>query len=189
MFPTAKIPHKPCNRVAYSLMLIAWGPRYRYLCSALNPYSRTSMSEPTASILLSNTGLAPTPNRILVLKSLLADERPKSLTDIETELVTLHKSSIQRVLTLLLEHGLVHAMEDGRGVVLYELCHRHETAGEEDDAGAPHSDLHPHFYCEVCHRTYCFHEIGMPEIALPEGFEARSVNYMIKGVCPRCSKS
>lgn len=163
---------------------------YRYLCRASNPYFRTSMTELNAGILLSNAGLAPTPNRILVLRSLLTDERPKSLTDIETELATLHKSSIQRVLTLLLEHGLVHAMEDGRGVVLYELCHRHETAGEEDDdAGMPHSDLHPHFYCEVCHRTYCFHEIGMPEIALPEGFEARSVNYMIKGVCPRCSKS
>jgi Fur family ferric uptake transcriptional regulator len=29
----------------------------------------------------------------------------------------------------------------------------------------------------------------MPELLLPEGFEAHSTNFIIKGVCPHCHHS
>ena len=48
-------------------------------------------------------------------------------------------------------------------------------------------DMHTHFYCEVCHRTFCFRSIHIPVIDLPEGFRLNSINYMVKGVCRECA--
>ena len=67
-------------------------------------------------------GVKPTANRILVLKALKEQACPVSLTDLEDILATMDKSSIFRVLTLFLEHDIVHSFEDGRGILNYELC-------------------------------------------------------------------
>lgn len=132
--------------------------------------------------LLTEAGIRPTSNRIIVTRELLNSESPMSLMDLEARIDTLDKSSVFRVLTLLLEHGVVHAVEDGRGVTRYEICrgdhHRHGT----DD------DLHAHFYCEKCNKVFCFPQINTPEVSLPEGFSVNSINFMIKGVCPSCSR-
>ncbi|MBD5118092.1 MAG: transcriptional repressor [Clostridiales bacterium] len=132
----------------------------------------------TAAEILDNANIKPTPNRILVTRSLLAAESPLSLLELEKDLQTLDRSSISRVLALLLEHGAVHAMEDGRGITKYEICH-----GEHHCSV---SDMHAHFYCERCNRVFCFEDINAPEINIPDAFQVRSVNFMIKGICPDC---
>lgn len=137
---------------------------------------------PFISRYLKEAGIRPTPNRVLVLRSLLKSDYPLSLTDLETSLDTLDKSSVFRVLTLLLEHGVVHGVEDGRGVTRYEICRGDHSRPDADD------DLHAHFYCERCNKVYCFPQINTPRVNIPEGFTAHSVNFMIKGVCPRCRK-
>ncbi len=63
--------------------------------------------------------------------------------------------------------------------MLYELCLSDDD--EEDE------DMHVHFYCERCHRTYCLNDIHVPQVDLPAGYEQSSINYMIKGVCPKCT--
>lgn len=128
--------------------------------------------------ILISKGLKPTSNRIIVLRELLACDSPLSLGELETRLGTLEKSSILRVLTLFLEHHIVHDLEDGRGVINYEVCHR--------DSEQTDNDMHVHFYCRKCRRLYCFEDIPVPQIPLPEGFRANSVNYMLKGICPSC---
>ena len=75
----------------------------------------------------------------------------------------------------------MHVIEDGGDGVRYELCHSHDS--ETDD------DLHVHFYCERCRRTYCLEHIAVPEVELPEGFQQTSVNFMVKGICPTCKKN
>ena len=95
---------------------------------------------------LERKGVKPTANRILVLKALLGNSTPVSLSDLEDFIVTMDKSSIFRVLTLFLEHNVVHAMEDGSGSLKYEVC--------MSEGRCSLSDMHIHFYCEVCHRTY-----------------------------------
>lgn len=127
---------------------------------------------------LDNAEIKPTPNRILVIRSLLAAESPLSLVELEKDLQTLDRSSISRVLALLLEHGAVHAMEDGRGVTKYEICHSHNHCSI--------SDMHAHFYCEKCNRVYCFEDINAPHIDIPDAFLVTSVNFMLKGLCPDC---
>lgn len=131
-----------------------------------------------AEAILEKAGIRPTSNRILVLNALLHSRDPKSLIELETELATLERSSIQRVLTLLASHDVVHLMEDGRGVTNYEVCHSESHCSIDD--------MHPHFYCEKCRKVYCFEHISTPRIEIPDNFRIKSVNYMLKGVCPSC---
>ena len=141
--------------------------------------------------LLTAAGIRPTPNRILVTRELLAAESPLSLTELETRIDTLDKSSVFRVLTLLLDHGVVHGSEDGRGVTRYEICRGDHHGHKTDDDLHSHfdNDLHAHFYCERCNKVFCFPQINTPQVSLPEGFSATSVNFMIKGICPDCRQS
>lgn len=130
--------------------------------------------------ILEKAGIRATSNRMLVLKALLKASSPLSLIELETLLETLERSSILRVLTLFYNHGIVHSMEDGRGVEKYEIC-------SGSDACSP-EDMHVHFYCEKCDSVYCFDHAPVPEVDVPKGFSVKGVNYMIKGICPKCKK-
>lgn len=128
--------------------------------------------------LLIRKGVRPTSNRVLVMRELVKALRPVSLADLEVALDTLDKTSIFRVLELFAEKDIVHAIEDGSRSVKYELCH--------GDAHHSIADQHVHFFCERCREVFCFEDVNVPLIDVPEGFQANSVNYMLKGLCPKC---
>lgn len=134
--------------------------------------------------ILEHAGIRPTSNRILVLRAILQSDRPLCLADLENQLQTLEKSSVSRVLNLLQTHGIIHTIEDGRGITRYETCRGDHC--HDGDHTANGDDLHAHFYCERCHKVYCFHTIQTPQVTLPEGFTTLSINYMLKGICPDC---
>ena len=136
------------------------------------------MDEKHCVELLEAHGVKPTANRIVVLKAMAAAGRPMSLMELEYKILSIDKSGVFRALTLFKEHHLVHVIEDGGDGVRYELCRSHDA--ETDD------DLHVHFYCESCRRTYCLEHIAIPDVELPEGFQQHSVNFMVKGLCPDC---
>ena len=75
------------------------------------------MNSQEATDKLTKKGIKPTANRILVYKALLSHSAPMSLGDMETLMPSMDKSSIFRTLTLFLEHDVVHAFEDGRGIL------------------------------------------------------------------------
>lgn len=131
--------------------------------------------------ILENAGIRATPNRILILRTLMESTSPLSMNDLERILDPMEKSSIFRVLAILLDHHLVHGMEDGRGIAMYEFCNS-EHDGEDND-------MHAHFYCEKCRKVYCLESVPTPVPPMPEGFEIHSINYMLKGVCAACSRS
>ena len=128
--------------------------------------------------LLEQHGVKVTPNRLLVARELAAAGRPLSLMELESLLETIDKSSIFRTLTVFKDAHLVHALEDTGDGVRYELCHAH---GEDDD------DLHVHFHCTVCHKTYCLHNVPIPPVTIPEGYQPQSSSYLIHGICPECN--
>jgi len=138
------------------------------------------MNESLCIEIMEHHGVKPTVNRILVAKALEASDRPLSLAELESKLQTVDKSGISRALALFREHHLVHVLEDGGDGVRYELCRSHND--EQDD------DMHVHFYCECCRRTFCLDGIKIPPVTLPGGFIMNSVNYMVKGICPTCRK-
>lgn len=129
---------------------------------------------------LESKGIRPTANRILVMKTLMGEQNPQSLSNLERKMLSMDKSSIFRTLTLFLEHDVVHAFEDGRGVLCYELC--------EEKGACDHHDGHIHFYCESCQRSFCMEDIHIPSFELPEGFYPHSISFVIKGECPDCRK-
>lgn len=128
---------------------------------------------------LEHRGVKLTAMRLLVYKELEHAHHPLSLRELEERMQTAERSTIFRTLALLQQHQLVHSIEDGNGVLKYEICHGHDECTIEDQ--------HTHFYCEQCHRTFCFHETRIPQVTLPKGFQMSAINYMIKGLCPDCA--
>jgi len=124
--------------------------------------------------------IKPTANRLLLLQTLSTAKRPLSQAELEACVGTIDKSNISRSLALFKEHRLLHVLEDGSEGVRYELCLRHDDAHDDD--------AHVHFFCEVCHKTFCLSDIAIPEVHLPDGYDLHSVNYMAKGICPQCKK-
>lgn len=125
-------------------------------------------------------GIRPTSARIMISKALLSEPRPLSAMDIETKLETVDRSTISRCLSLFMEKGFVHLIEDGSGSSKFELCHSHEDS--------LHDDLHVHFHCKICRRTLCFPELIIPEITIPDGFKKETASFLISGICPDCRK-
>ena len=139
------------------------------------------MDEKSCVSLLEEHGIKPTANRITVVRALASSMLPQSLAELERNIATIDKSNIFRALTLFREHHLVHAIEGSSDGTKYEICRSHSH--EHDD------DQHPHFFCEVCQRTYCLDYLDMPKLSLPPGFEMHHYNIMIKGICPHCHRS
>lgn len=139
------------------------------------------MSNNDVEDILTRKEVKPTSNRILVMRELIKASHPVSLADLEISLgFSMDKASIFRVLELFSEKDIIHEIEDGSRSLKYELCH----------SGTHHtiSDQHVHFYCERCKETYCFEDVSVPLVNIPEGFSPHAINYMIKGICPKCSK-
>ncbi len=125
-------------------------------------------------------GVKPTAMRLLVYRELERSQRPLSLKEMEERMPNAERSTIFRTLTLFLEHHLIHGIEDGSGALRYELC----TSNDHH----AHDDQHGHFYCERCQRTFCLHDIRVPQVPLPEGFLPHAISLMIKGICPECQE-
>lgn len=139
------------------------------------------MSNNDVEDILTRKEVKPTSNRILVMRELIKASHPVSLADLEISLgFSMDKASIFRVLELFSEKDIIHEIEDGSRSLKYELCH----------SGTHHtiSDQHVHFYCERCKETYCFEDVSVPLVNIPEGFSPHTINYMVKGICPKCSK-
>ncbi|MDR1437017.1 MAG: transcriptional repressor, partial [Candidatus Symbiothrix sp.] len=118
---------------------------------------------------LANREIKPTAIRILVLKALWKAEQAVSLLDLEKRLDSVDKSTLFRTISLFLSHHLIHRIDDGSGSLKYALC--------EDACECEVDDLHSHFYCEHCQKTYCFENIQAPVVKIPAGFTLQSINY------------
>ena len=130
--------------------------------------------------ILEERGIKPTSNRILILRTLLSTDEMLSVTDIEDILESVDKSTVFRTITLFQQAGLVHFIDDGTGSLKYAVCSK--------GCSCTVKELHTHFYCEKCEKTFCFKSIPMPSIDLPEGFSLNSANYVLKCICKKCSK-
>ena len=136
------------------------------------------MTRERIKLLLGEHGIKATANRILVAVALSDAGRPLSMMELEDQIGTIDKSGIFRTLSTFKDHHLVHSIEDVEGT-RYELCLSHDSEHDED--------THVHFYCERCHRTFCLDDIHIPPVVLPKGYDSRTSNYLVKGICPECS--
>lgn len=137
------------------------------------------MDEKAYLDLLAKRGIKPTAIRLLVLQTMMKMDHAVSLLDLENALETIDKSTLFRTVTLFLSHHLVHSVDDGSGSLKYAVCGY--------SCSCEVADLHTHFRCEQCNRTFCFTHIPTPVVNLPEGFTLSSINYVMKGLCAECA--
>lgn len=127
--------------------------------------------------LMAEHGVKVTSNRLLIARALEQAGRPLSMMELEERLESIDKSNVFRTLVAFKEAHLVHVLEGDP--VRYELCHSHHE--DHDD------DLHVHFYCVRCRRTYCLEEIPVPPVQAPEGYQVQEESYLLRGICPQCA--
>ncbi len=140
--------------------------------------------------LLASHGIRPTANRVIVAQAIADARRPVCLMELEGDIGSVDKSNIFRALSLFKERSLVHVIEDEAGLLRYEMCHSAPCGGRCDDNNDAEEDedLHVHFYCRKCHQMTCLTDFPIPAVALPDGYEAVSATFIVKGVCPACGK-
>ncbi len=122
-------------------------------------------------------GIKPTAVRLLVWDYAHRQTETFSLGDVEHAIPSMERSSIFRALKLLAEHHLLHLIDDGTGQQKYCVCRCEKN----------HHINHIHFTCTQCGKTYCLEDYQIPLVDLPAGFIMHDVEYVVKGVCAKCS--
>ena len=130
--------------------------------------------------ILRSAGIRVTSVRILLLKAIMEKMHGGafSLQDVVEELVTADNSSVFRTLSLFAKERILHPIDDGSSMQKYCLC----TCGDDE-----HRHRHVHFTCTQCQRTICLEDVAVPEVVLPAGFVQHDMDFIIKGICPKCS--
>ncbi len=129
---------------------------------------------------LQNRRIRPTAMRELVLKVLTEQSTAINLADLENKFEKADKVTLYRTLKTFEEKKLIHSIDDGTGSLKYALCKETCQCNPED--------LHIHFLCSVCGKTYCLDDIAVPQVQLPKGFSLESLNLIVKGKCANCRK-
>ena len=124
--------------------------------------------------------IKPTAMRQLVLKVFYEQESAVSLPELEMLIERAEKTTLYRTLKTFEEKNLIHSIDDGTGAVRYALC--------SEKCNCTVEDLHVHFLCTKCKKTYCLNEIPVPTINIPVGFSFESVSIVVKGVCANCER-
>lgn len=131
--------------------------------------------------ILTDAGIRVTAVRLLVLKTIYRYMHGDafSLQNVMEKMFAADNSSVFRTLTLFVQKRLLHTIDDGSGMQKYCLC----TCPDHD-----HMHGHVHFTCTECQRTVCLTDVPIPHIELPEGYEATDMEFVVKGICPKCGK-
>jgi Fur family ferric uptake transcriptional regulator len=125
--------------------------------------------------------IKPTAVRLLIFKAMVEYPQAFSLSDLEAVLEIVDKSTISRTITLFHNHLVIHSIDDGSGSMKYSVCN--------DDCQCELNELHVHFNCTHCHKTYCLESVSIPPVQLPEKFLLENINFVMKGLCDKCSES
>lgn len=129
---------------------------------------------------LQSRNIKPTTMRQLVLQVLTDQKTAISLPELEKKFEKADKSTLYRTLKIFEENKLIHSIDDGTGSVKYALC--------QETCECQPEDLHVHFLCTKCEKTYCLNDISIPNLNLPKDFYLESVNMVVKGICSNCKK-
>lgn len=128
---------------------------------------------------LEERGIRVTAVRLLILKAMLNHPQAFSLADMEEKLETVDKSTLFRTISLFHDKLLIHSIDDGSGSIKYSVC--------SSNCMCALKDLHVHFSCTKCKKTFCLESIHIPKVQLPPGFLLDNVNFVLKGLCDNCS--
>lgn len=135
-----------------------------------------SPADPGAAAQLRAAGVKVTVARLRVLEALGLASQPVCHAELETQLVTLDRVTLYRVLDSLVACGLAVKAPDDRGVFRFSTA-----AAREQHAG------HAHFRCTACGSVFCLDSPAPPPPKLPRGFQAAEVEVDVLGTCVNCN--
>lgn len=129
--------------------------------------------------ILKRKRLSVTDSRKKILTLFLSSEDALSHGDIEQKAgEKFDRVTVYRTLQAFVEKGIIHPIPTSDNTVRYALC--------RDCEEGHHHDNHVHFVCTECKKTFCLDDVVAPDINLPEGYHAGSVQVVIQGVCKGC---
>lgn len=131
--------------------------------------------------LLADRRIKPTAMRLLVLEALTRQRHAVSHRELEEAFGKADRVTLFRTLKTFLGHKIVHTIDDGSGTMKYALC-------QQSCSCAP-DELHTHFHCTTCRKTYCLTDVPVPQVAIPRHFTLQQVNLVLKGLCDHCTAS
>ncbi|WP_299454844.1 transcriptional repressor [uncultured Pigmentiphaga sp.] len=105
--------------------------------------------------------------------------------------VSVDRVTVYRVLEWLVQTGLAHRIAGEDRVWRFSVARPGDETGP-DHAHHHHGEPHGHFQCDVCRRMYCIDApVGIQQNLdrLPEGFEGRDVEIVVRGRCPACVRA
>ncbi len=132
-----------------------------------------------ADSILKQAGLYRTQSRRVIMGLLLESDEPLSAKQIAGHLGkdAPDKVTIYRILSSLIEAGVVHKAYLDKRVGFYELADHCSDV-----------QCHPHFTCTQCGRTYCLFDKTVPLIHPTEkGYVVTRQKLRLEGLCPHCS--
>jgi len=130
--------------------------------------------------ILINRNIKPTAMRELVLDVLSKQKSAISLPELEDKFEKADKATLYRTLKTFEENKLIHHIDDGSGAVKYALC--------QESCECEPEDMHVHFYCTRCQKTFCLNDTAVPSIHLPKDFSLEKINMVVSGICASCQK-
>ncbi|CAN7220458.1 Fur family transcriptional regulator [Pseudoduganella sp. LjRoot289] len=132
-----------------------------------------------AEALIRETGARLTQPRTRVLSFLLKQNKAMTHHEIHDHLPgeALDAVTLYRVLEWLTENGIAHRIAGADQVWRFSA-----GSGQQNHE-------HAHFQCNKCDAVTCFNDVPLPaRVKMPAGFVGEKVDFLIKGICPRCSK-
>lgn len=135
--------------------------------------------EKEIEVKLTKRNIKPTAMRLLVLDYLVKQSSAVSLTDIENAFKNSDRITLYRTLRTFENSALIHSIDDGSGATKYAVCEEGCECNYPDD-------IHLHFFCEKCQRTFCLPKIKMPPLSAPENFQLSYVSLVGRGTCDQC---
>jgi Fur family ferric uptake transcriptional regulator len=141
-------------------------------------------AEQQAETLIRATGARLTRSRSRVLIFLIAQGRPLTHHEIHEQLPgePIDTVTLYRVLEWLTANELIHRIAGADQVWRFSSS----TGGKPGRADHDHA----HFQCTHCDSVTCFNDMPLPRRQkMPEGFTSQEIEFLIKGICPRCSSN
>jgi Fur family ferric uptake transcriptional regulator len=119
-----------------------------------------------------------------ILTLFLETEYALSHQYIEKKLSTkFDRVTLYRTLKSFEENGLIHRIANDTDTIEYALCK--DDCHEQNHK---HNDNHAHFRCEKCLKTYCLEHVGIPDLHIPNGFNAQEFQLLVSGICAKCNQ-
>lgn len=111
-----------------------------------------------------------------ILSAMLDSGQALSESEVRTELSdNFDRTTFYRSFKTLLEKNIIHKIVVDNQVVKYAL-----------DNSITHKNKHAHFYCLECDSVFCLDTIQITDPEVPQGFEIRETEIIIKGLCREC---